>query len=259
MSYVLNLSPYREHPHIGFLKLNRPEVLNALSTDLLNNLVTELMKLEDDPNIRVIILTGNEKAFAAGADLKQMSTATAMEQTFDRRFRIWKQVSLITKPIIAAVHGFCLGGGNELAMLCDLILAGESARFGQPEVNVGTVPGAGGTQRLPRVIGKSKAMMMAFTGEMIDARTACDWGLVAKVFPDQTLLNEAYQMAKKIAAKSPVSVKLIKESINKSYELPLNSGVDYERRQFYLTFASEDLREGTSAFLEKRKPEYKGQ
>ncbi len=258
MENIIVNKDIENYPHIALVRLNRPKVLNALSTDLMQELVSALIQLDDDPYIRCIVLTGNEKAFAAGADIGQMVEATPIDQINDNRFRSWQQLSLITKPIIAAVNGFALGGGCELAMSCDLILAGDTAKFGQPEIKIGTTPGAGGTQRLTRAIGKSKAMMMVLTGEMIDANTALDWGLVAKVVPAKTLEVEAFELASIISNRAPVAVKLAKESVNKSYEMSQSDAIDYERRNFYLTFASSDQKEGMRAFLEKRNPEYQG-
>ncbi len=255
---ILVHHPYKNNPQIALVQLNRPKVLNALSTDLMNDLVDAFLKLDQDSNVRVIILTGNEKAFAAGADIAQMVAATPIDQINDNRFKTWEMLKLITKPIIAAVDGFALGGGCELAMSCDFILASEDAKFSQPEIKIGTIPGAGGTQRLTRAIGKSKAMLMVLTGDMIDARTACDWGLVAKVYPCHTLLQEAYEIAKTICDRAPVAVRLAKEAVNKSFETGLKDGMDFERRNFYLTFSSQDQKEGMKAFLEKRNPEYKG-
>jgi len=257
MQNIKLTQPY-QHPHIALIELNRPKVLNALSTELMNELVEALLKLDDNPEVRVIILTGDDRAFAAGADIAQMVTATPVDQIIDNRFRSWQQLSLITKPIIAAVNGFALGGGCELAMNCDFILAGDTAKFGQPEISIGTTPGAGGTQRLTRAIGKSKSMMMCMTGEMMNASEALAYGLVAKVYPAQTLMQETFEVAKKIADKAPVAIRLIKESVNKSFETALKDGLDFERRNFYLTFASTDQKEGMQAFLEKREPKYTG-
>jgi enoyl-CoA hydratase len=250
--------PYKDDQHIACVTLNRPKVLNALSTDLMFELVDALLALDEKQEVRCIILTGNEKAFAAGADIEQMVSATPIDQIMDNRFKAWQQLSLVNKPIIAAVNGFALGGGCELAMSCDFIIAGDNARFGQPEIKIGTTPGAGGTQRLTRAIGKPKAMHMVLTGEMIDAQTADKWGLVAKVVPAQALLQESFEIAKEISQKAPVAVRLAKESVNKAFEMSLSDAVDYERRNFYLTFSSVDQKEGMKAFLEKRKPEYKG-
>ncbi len=249
---------YREHPHIGMIQLNRPKVLNALSTDLMREVVEAMFLLEDDKNIRVIILTGNERAFAAGADIGQMMEASPIDQINDNRFRTWKQLALITKPVIAAVNGFALGGGCELAMSCDFIIAGDQAQFGQPEIKIGTIPGAGGTQRLTWALGKSKAMMAVLTGEMISASEALQSGLVAKVVPAETLLLETFEVAKLIANRAPVAVKLAKEAVNMAFETSLKDGMEYERRNFYLTFSSKDQKEGMRAFMEKREPKYEG-
>ena len=252
------IHPYCDDVHIALVQLDRPKVLNALSTDLMEELVETFFSLEDNPEIRVIILTGNDKAFAAGADIAQMAESTPIEQIKDHRFRTWQQLALRGKPTIAAVNGFALGGGCELAMSCDIIIAGDRAKFSQPEINIGTTPGAGGTQRLTRAIGKSKAMMMVLTGEMIDAYQAEKWGLVAKVVPSETLLQESFVMAKKIASKAPVAVKLAKESVDKAFQMNLQDALDFERRNFYLTFSSQDQKEGMRAFLEKRTARYKG-
>lgn len=250
--------PYNDNEEIALVRLNRPKVLNALSTDLMKEVVQAFMDLDDNPKVRVIILTGNEQAFAAGADIGQMVEASPIDQINDGRFRTWQMLSLIKKPIIAAVDGFALGGGCELAMSCDLIIASDKAKFGQPEIKIGTTPGAGGTQRLTRAIGKSKAMMMCLTGEMIDAQTAYEWNLVAKVVPQKTLMQEVYEIAKTISDRAPVAVKLCKESVNKAYEMGLSDAMDFERRNFYLTFSSLDQKEGMRAFLEKRKANYQG-
>ena len=250
---------FRQDPHIALIRLNRPQVLNALSTDLMKELLDALFSLEDDSSVRVIILTGNDRAFAAGADIAQLMKATPIDQINDSRLRIWKQLALITKPVIAAVNGFALGAGCELAMSCDFIIAGDSAQFGQPEINIGTIPGAGGTQRLTRAVGKSKAMFPVLTGSIMSAQDAFRDGLVAKVVPSESLLNETFEIAKIISNKAPVAVKLAKEAVNAAFEMPLSSALDFERRNFYLTFASRDQKEGMSAFLEKRTPEYKGE
>lgn len=245
-------------PHVAVIQFNRPKVLNALSTELMKELIDCLMKCDENTEVRTIVLTGNDKAFAAGADIAQMVESSPIDQINEQRFRSWSLLSLISKPIIAAVNGFSLGGGNELAMSCDLIIAGDGAKFGQPEIKIGTLPGAGGTQRLTRAIGKSKAMWMILSGEMIDAQTAYDWGLVAKVVPAETLLTEAVEMAKVIAAKAPVATRLAKEAVNKAFEMSLKDGMDFERRNFYLTFSSADQKEGMRAFMEKREAKYKG-
>lgn len=255
---ILVTKNFQNHPHIALVQLNRPKVLNALSTDLLRDVVEAFFMLDDDKDVRVIILTGNDRAFAAGTDIGQMAEATPIDQINDNRLRTWKQLSLMTKPIIAAVNGFALGGGCELAMSCDFIIAGDSAKFGQPEIKIGTIPGAGGTQRLTRAIGKSKAMLAVLTGEMMDAYEAERSGLVAKVVPSETLLQETFEIAKIISNRAPVAVKLAKEAVNIAFETALKDGMEYERRNFYLTFSSKDQKEGMKAFLEKREPKYEG-
>ncbi|HXH74449.1 MAG TPA: enoyl-CoA hydratase-related protein [Bacteriovoracaceae bacterium] len=255
---ILVSKTYRDHQHIALIQLNRPKVLNALSTDLMKELVDALFVLEDDKDVRVILLTGNDRAFAAGADIGQMAEASPIDQINDNRFRTWKKMHLISKPIIAAVNGFALGGGCELAMSCDLIIAGDSAKFGQPEIKIGTIPGAGGTQRLTRAIGKSKAMLAVLTGETMNAFEAERVGLVAKVVPAETLMQETFEIAKVIANRAPVAVKLAKEAVNIAFETSLRDGMEYERRNFYLTFASKDQKEGMKAFMEKREPKYEG-
>lgn len=258
MENILLEYPYNKHEHIALVRLNRPKVLNALSTDLMQELVDCFLELDQNPKVRVIILTGNERAFAAGADIAQMASATPVDQINDQRFRTWEMLRLVTKPIIAAVNGFALGGGCELAMSCDLIIASDEAKFSQPEIKIGTIPGAGGTQRLTRAIGKSKAMLMVLTGDMIDAKTAYEWGLVAKIVPSITLLQETFEIAKTISDRAPVAVRLAKEAVNKSFEMSLKDGMDFERRNFYLTFSSADQKEGMKAFIEKREPKYLG-
>lgn len=249
---------YREHKHIALVQLNRPKVLNALSTDLMREVVDAFLQLDDDKDVRVIILTGSDRAFAAGADIGQMAEATPIDQINDGRFRTWKQLTSISKPIIAAVNGFALGGGCELAMTCDFIIAGDSAKFGQPEIKIGTIPGASGTQRLTHAIGKSKAMLAILTGDMMDAYEAEKSGLVAKVVPSETLMQETFEIAKLIANRAPVAVRLAKEAVNMAFESSLRDGVEFERRNFYLTFSSKDQKEGMKAFMEKREPNYEG-
>lgn len=249
---------YNGHAHIALIQLNRPKVLNAISTDLLIEMVEAMFILEDDKDVRVIILTGNDRAFAAGADIGRMAEATPIDLINETRYRTWKQMSLITKPIIAAVNGFALGAGCELAMSCDFIIAGDKAQFGQPEIKLGTIPGAGGTQRLTRAIGKSKAMLAVLTGDTIGAYEAEKSGLVARVVPSETLLQETFEIAKVISNRAPVAVKLAKEAVNIAFETPLKDGMEYERRNFYLTFSSKDQKEGMKAFLEKREPKYEG-
>jgi enoyl-CoA hydratase len=221
-------------------------------------LVKALEELDVDQAVRVIILTGSERAFAAGADLKEMSQAGPVDLILGRRFELWDRVRKIAKPIIAAVSGYCLGGGNELAMSCDLIIASENATFGQPEVNVGIMPGAGGTQRLIRAVGKYKAMEMILTGKPITANEAYRVGLVNRVVPAESLLDETKKMANEIASKPPISIRAAKEAILKAQDTALEVGLDFERKSFYMLFATEDGKEGMKAFLEKRKPNFKG-
>ena len=243
---------------IGIVQLNRPKVLNALSFQVMSELVNGLEEMDRDPVVRAIILTGNDRAFAAGADLVEMSDATPVDLVLGRRFELWDRMRKISKPIIAAVSGYCLGGGNELAMNCDIIIASETATFGQPEVNVGIMPGAGGTQRLPRLVGKSKAMEMILTGKSISAEEAHRVGLVNHVVPVESLMEEASKVATEIASKPPISIRAAKEAILRAQDTTLEVGLEFERRTFYMLFATEDAREGMRAFLEKRKPIFKG-
>lgn len=244
--------------YIALIELNRPKELNALNLQLMGELRDTLKALDEDGNVRAIILTGNEKAFAAGADIKQMAGKNAIEMLEIDQFSTWDQIKKTKKPLIAAVSGYALGGGCELAMTCDMIVASETAKFGQPEIKIGTMPGAGGTQRLTRAIGKAKAMEMVLTGRFLGAEDAMRAGLVNKVVPVEMYLYEAVQLAKEIASMSPVAAKLAKESVNRAFETHLEEGLYFERKNFYMTFASEDQKEGMSAFVEKRKPEYKG-
>jgi enoyl-CoA hydratase len=243
---------------IGIIQLNRPKVLNALNFELMTELVNALEELDREAAVKVIILTGGERAFAAGADLAEMSQATPVDLLLGRRFELWDQIRKISKPIIAAVSGYCLGGGNELAMNCDLIIASETATFGQPEVNVGIIPGAGGTQRLPRVVGKYKAMEMILTGKPISADEAFRIGLVNHVVPPESLMEEAKKIATDIALKPPISIRSAKEAILRAQDTTLEVGLEFERKAFYMLFATEDGKEGMKAFLEKRKPNFKG-
>jgi enoyl-CoA hydratase len=247
----------REEP-IAVVRLNRPEQRNALSSELMNELVGALENLDGDETIRCIVLTGDEKAFAAGADIKELSDATHLELYFGGRIDKWDAIRKVRTPIVAAVSGYCLGGGCELAMACDLIVASESAQFGQPETNLAVLPGAGGTQRLTRAIGKSKAMDVILTGRFLSAGEAEEAGLVARVFPQETWLEEARGVAQAIAAKSPVGVRLAKEAVNQAFETTLTAGLDAERKAFHLALSSEDAQEGLKAFTEKRTPDVKG-
>jgi len=247
----------RDEP-VAVVRLNRPEQLNALSNQLMGELVGALENLDDDDSIRCIVLSGNDKAFAAGADINELSDATHLELYFGGRIDKWDGIRKIRTPIVAAVSGYCLGGGCELAMACDLIVASESAQFGQPETNLGVLPGAGGTQRLTRAIGKSKAMDVILTGRFLSAAEAEQAGLVARVVPGEDWLEEAKRIAETIAAKSPVGVRLAKEAVNNAFETTLGAGLDAERKAFHLALSSEDAQEGLKAFTEKREPNFKG-
>jgi len=243
---------------IGLITLHRPQALNALNAALVTELGAALDDLEADPAIAAIVLTGSEKAFAAGADIKEMADKTYM-QAYAEDFitRGWERVAQCRKPVVAAVAGFALGGGCEVAMMCDIIVAAENARFGQPEINLGTMPGAGGTQRLPRFIGKAKAMDMCLTGRMMDAAEAERLGLVSRVVPADKLLDEAVAVAARIAELSAPIAMMVKESVNRAFETTLAEGVRFERRLFHSTFATEDQKEGMDAFVAKRKPAFR--
>lgn len=248
----------REAP-IATVQLDRPEVLNALSEELMDELVAALESLDSDAEIRCIVLTGNEKAFAAGADIKKSfvdaTPASMLAQDLTTR---WERVRKIRTPIIAAVSGYCLGGGCELAMTCDIIVASETAQFGQPEINLGIIPGAGGTQRLTRVIGKYRAMEMILTGRRVKADEAKAIGLVVQVFPLSTYLEDAKALARTIAEKPPIAVRLATEAIDLAYNSTLDAGLEFERKAFYLLFSTEDKKEGVDAFVNKRKAVFKG-
>jgi enoyl-CoA hydratase len=243
---------------VGIVQLNRPEVLNALSPDLMGELVEALEAFDADPAIGCIVLTGHDKAFAAGADIKRMAEASAIDMlTIDQLAR-WDRIRKLKKPVIAAVSGFALGGGCELAMMCDMIIASETAKFGQPEINIGVIPGAGGTQRLTRAVGKARAMELILTGRPFSAQEAFEMGLITRVTTAELYLDEAKKLAKEIAGKPAMAVRLGKEAILKSFDTTIEGGLDYERKLFYLLFASEDQKEGMRAFLEKRAAVFQG-
>jgi enoyl-CoA hydratase len=247
----------RDEP-IAVCLLNRPQQLNALSDELMDELVTTLRELDADEAIRCIVLGGSERAFAAGADIGELARASAIELYYARRVERWDAIRNLWTPLVAAVSGYCLGGGCELAMSCDLIVASETARFGQPETGLGIIPGAGGTQRLTRAVGKALAMDVILSGRQLDAREALAAGLVARVVAKEAWLEEAKRVAREIATKGPVATRLAKEAVDRAYETTLGLGLEYERRALYLSFASEDAKEGLTAFTEKRKPDFKG-
>ena len=254
--YVNLLVSHRER--VGIIQLNRPEALNALNSELMDELVRALQGFDADAHIGCIVMTGNEKAFAAGADIKQMANAGVVEMMSSPFIGYWDALQNISKPIVAAVSGYCLGGGCELAMACDIIVAAENAQFGQPEINLGIIPGAGGTQRLTRAVGKSVAMDMILTGRRLSAQEALQFGLVARVFPTASYLEESIALAAEIANKAPLALRMAKESINRAFESSLAEGILFERRAFNLLFATEDQKEGMAAFIQKRKPSWKG-
>ena len=243
---------------IGVVLLNRPQQLNALSAELMDEVVGALEAFDADDDVRCVVLGGNERAFAAGADVGELAAATPISLYDNRALERWDAIRALRTPLVAAVSGYCLGGGCELAMACDLIVASETAMFGQPEINLGIFPGAGGTQRLTRAVGKAVAMDMILTGRTLSAEEALELGLVARVVAKEAWLDEAKRVAREIAAKSPVAVHLAKDSIDQAFESPLSAGLGFERRSFYLARAAEDATEGLAAFVEKRKPEWKG-
>ena len=245
------------HDKVGLVRLNRPQALNALNAALIDELGAALDAFEGDANIGCIVITGSAKAFAAGADIKEMQSKTYAEAYLDDFVLSWERVSRTRKPIVAAVAGFALGGGCELAMMCDIVIAADNAKFGQPEIKLGVMPGVGGTQRLTRFVGKAKAMDMCLTGRTMDAAEAERAGLVTRVVPANQLIDEALKMANTIASMSRPVVMMAKESINRAYETTLAEGIRFERRVFHSMFALEDQKEGMAAFVEKRPPNFK--
>lgn len=243
---------------IGQIILNRPKVLNAISRGMVDEIVSVLRDFEIREEVKVIVLSGNGRAFAAGADIKEMADATAISMELQNQFSVWDQIYNIKKPIIGAVHGFVLGGGFELALSCDMLFAAENTKFGFPEVNLGVMPGAGGTQWLTKIIGKSRALEWLWSGDPRDAKEALELGVINRILPQEILLEETLKFANKIAKQPQLSIRLIKESAYKAIDYTLSEGMQFERKNFYMLFASEDQKEGMQAFVEKRKPNFKG-
>ncbi len=247
------------HEQVGLIRFNRPKALNALNETLLHELMDALETFDTDDGIGAMVITGSDKAFAAGADIKQMSEASLVEMLKSDFIPTFDRIRAIQKPIIAAVSGWALGGGCELAMACDMVVASEKAKFGQPEINLGVIPGAGGTQRLTLAVGKAIAMEMVLNNRTLSASEALSYGLVNRVAPVETYLDGALQLAAEIAARAPLAVQFGKAAVNKTYELSLSEGLEAERSAFYTLFATDDQKEGMAAFIEKRKPEWRGQ
>jgi len=243
---------------IGLIELNRPKVLNALNRQMVSEVLSAMENYDNDPAIKVIVLAGKGRAFAAGADIDEMMDANAISMETLNQFTDWDRLAWIKKPVIGAVHGFALGGAFELALCCDMLFAAENAEFGFPEVNLGVMPGAGGTQRLTKLVGKTKAMEWILSGKRISAKEALQYGIINSTFSEEVLMEETLKFADTIAKQAPIAVRLIKESILKAVDYPLYEGMQYERKNFYMLFATEDQKEGMRAFKEKRKPEFKG-
>jgi enoyl-CoA hydratase len=243
---------------VGLVQLYRPRAANAISSQMLREMMPALQAFDQDEAIGAVVITGSERMFSPGADVKEMVDASAMDMLISDQVALFEEIRKVKKPVIAAVSGYCLGGGNELAMSCDLIVASDTARFGQPEVNLGVIPGAGGTQRLTRAVGKAIAMEMVLNGRLLTAEEALQFGLVNRVAPAERYLEEALSLAQEIAERAPLALRLAKEAINRAYETTLQEGLLAERRAFYLLFASQDQKEGMTAFVEKRKPQWTG-
>jgi enoyl-CoA hydratase len=256
MSYTTIQTEIRER--VGLIRIHRPQALNALSTTVMEEMAQALQALDADPAVGAIVLAGDEKAFAAGADINEMAEASPVQMLSADPMSRWDTLQRIKKPIIAAVSGWCLGGGNELAMACDMVVASETAKFGQPEINIGVIPGAGGTQRLTRAVGKAISMEMVLNNRTLTAQEALHYGLVNKVVPVEVYLDEALTLANQIAARAPLAVRLGKEAVSHAFDSFLADGIADERRAFYFLFSTEDQKEGMRAFIAKRKPEWKG-
>ena len=255
-SYTTILS--ETHDRVGLIRLDRPKALNALNSTLMTELIGALNAFDADELVGAIVITGNERAFAAGADIKEMAEASAVDMLKMDAISIYDGIGEIKKPVIAAVSGWCLGGGNELALSCDMIVASESARFGQPEINIGVIPGAGGTQRLTRAVGKAIAMEMVLNNRTLSAEEALQYGLVNRVVPVERYLDEALELASEIATRAPLAIQMGKEAVNHAFESFLEDGLADERRAFYFLFATEDQKEGMRAFVEKRSAQWNG-
>lgn len=243
---------------LGLINLNRPKVLNAINRQMVSDILSVMEDFEENDQVRVIVLSGNGRAFAAGADIDEMVSDDAIDFELRNQFKDWDRLARIKKPIIGAVQGFALGGGFELALCCDLILAADDAEFGFPEVNLGVMPGAGGTQRLTKLVGKTKAMEWLFTGQRISAREAYQFGIINRIVSKEVLMEETLKFAGEVANQAPLSIRLIKESVLKAVDVSLDEGMQFERKNFYLLFSSEDQKEGMRAFQEKRKANFKG-
>lgn len=246
------------HGRVGLVRLNRPQAMNALTGELVGELMEALSAFDADDALGAMVVTGNERAFAAGADIKEMAEATSVDMLLHDHIARFGLIRQIHKPVIAAVSGWCLGGGNELAMSCDMIVASETARFGQPEINLGVIPGAGGTQRLTRAVGKAVAMEMVLNNRTLNAEEALQFGLVNRVVPVERFLDEALALAAEIAGRAPLAIRLGKEAVNHAFESFLADGLEDERRAFYFLFSTQDQKEGMAAFIEKRKPDWRG-
>ncbi len=255
----IKVEPQAEHPGVTLVTLDRPEVLNALDYRTLGELADALEELHSDASVRCVVITGaGDRAFAAGADIKEMADATPVTMSVANNFARWERLKRVRVPMIAAVKGYALGGGCELAMACDMVVAAEDATFGQPEIKIGIMPGAGGTQRLTRALGKAKAMELILTGRNLSAREAYERGLVSEIVAREEVLPAALALAAEVASMPPLAVRAAKEAVNRAYELSLEAGLEFERRNFFLLFASDDQQEGMAAFIEKRKPTWRG-
>lgn len=244
--------------NLGLITLNRPKVLNAINRPMVSEILSAMESFEESDQVRVIVLSGNGRAFAAGADIDEMANDHAIDFELRNQFKDWDRLAMIKKPIIGAVQGFALGGGFELALCCDLLLAADDAEFGFPEVNLGVMPGAGGTQRLTKLVGKTKAMEWLFTGKRISALDALQFGIINHIMAKEVLMEETVKLAEGIAEQAPLSIRLIKESVLKAVDTSLEEGMHFERKNFYLLFSTEDQKEGMKAFQEKRRPNFKG-